>query len=269
MDGDIQSMAKKYYWLKLKENFFTAKEIKKLRHIAGGDTYTVIYLKMMLLSLQDEGKLYFDGIEDSFSDELALELDEDPDNVKVTLMYLQKLGLLVETNETEAFLTQVPESIGKETDKAELMRKLRASRAIGNNVTELLPDCYTDIDINKEKKIDIDNNAGIRMEIIDYLNTKTGKHFNAKAASNAKLIDARLKEGRTVDDFKRVIDNKVSDWKDTEQDQYLRPETLFNASHFESYLNQRTVKPKQKGNTLSDDMSHDYDMERLRKAAKE
>lgn len=149
-------MAKKYYWLKLKENFFGEKEVKKLRRIAGGDTYTVIYLKMMLLSLQDEGKLLFDGIEETFAEELALELDEDPENVKVTLVYLQKLGLLEEISAKEAFLTQVPEAIGQETDKAAIMRRLRARQALlnGNNVTEALPDRYTDIDIEKEKDIE-------------------------------------------------------------------------------------------------------------------
>lgn len=149
-------MAKKYYWLKLKENFFREKEVKKLRRIAGGDTYTVIYLKLMLLSLQDEGKLLFDGIEETFAEELALELDEDPENVKVTLVYLQRLGLLEEINEKEAFLTQVPEAIGHETDKAAIMRRLRArqSMLIGNNVTEALPDRYTDIDIEKDIEID-------------------------------------------------------------------------------------------------------------------
>lgn len=149
-------MAKKYYWLKLKENFFGEKEVKKLRRIAGGDTYTVIYLKLMLLSLQDEGKLLFDGIEETFAEELALELDEDPENVKVTLVYLQRLGLLEEINEKEAFLTQVPEAIGQETDKAAIMRRLRArqSMLIGNNVTEALPDHYTDIDIEKDIEID-------------------------------------------------------------------------------------------------------------------
>ena len=40
---------KKYYWLKLKEGFFEQKIIKKLRKIAGGDTYVIIYLKMQLL----------------------------------------------------------------------------------------------------------------------------------------------------------------------------------------------------------------------------
>ena len=46
---------KKYFWLKLKDNFFNQKEIKKLRRIAGGDTYTIIYLKLQLLSIKKEG----------------------------------------------------------------------------------------------------------------------------------------------------------------------------------------------------------------------
>ena len=48
-------MAKRYYWLKLKADWFSDKRIKKLRSIAGGDTHTIIYLKMMVLSLKDGG----------------------------------------------------------------------------------------------------------------------------------------------------------------------------------------------------------------------
>lgn len=85
---------KKFYWLKLKNDFFTQKEIKKLRRIAGGDTYTVIYLKMQLLSLQDSGKIFYDGIEDTFFEELALDIDEDPKNVEATVLFLKKENLL-------------------------------------------------------------------------------------------------------------------------------------------------------------------------------
>ena len=66
---------KKYYWLKLKEGFFRDKKMKKLRRIAGGDTFTIIYLKMQLLSLRHEGKLYFEGVEDDFAEEIALEIE--------------------------------------------------------------------------------------------------------------------------------------------------------------------------------------------------
>lgn len=152
---------KKYYWLKLKDDFFRDKTIKKLRKIAGGDTYTIIYLKLMLLALQDGGKLYFDGVEDSFHEEIALEIDEDSENVRFTLMFLEKTGLLEEVNESEIFLTRMPEMIGSETNKAELMRKKRAQNRMqnGNNVTAELPPvtfCYTEIEIEKEKEIEKD-----------------------------------------------------------------------------------------------------------------
>lgn len=75
---------KKYYWLKMTDQFFEDKAIKKLRKIAGGDTYTIIYLKMLLTAIKQGNKMYFEGIEDDFMEELALELDEDTDNVKVT-----------------------------------------------------------------------------------------------------------------------------------------------------------------------------------------
>jgi predicted phage replisome organizer len=63
---------KKYYWLKLKDNFFLQKEIKKLRRIAGGDTYTIIYLKIQLLSVNKEGLIRYDGIERDLIEQLLL-----------------------------------------------------------------------------------------------------------------------------------------------------------------------------------------------------
>lgn len=64
-------MAKRYYWLKLPDGFFRQKAIKKLRKIAGGDTYTIIYLKMLLVAMKQDGRLYFEGVEATFYDELV------------------------------------------------------------------------------------------------------------------------------------------------------------------------------------------------------
>lgn len=116
---------KRYFWLKLQNNFFEQKEIKLLRKIAGGDTYTVIYLKMLLASLKDDGKLYFESIGDDFAEELALQLDEEKNNVEVTLNYLQRKGLLEAVNPDEFFLNRVPEMVGSESYSAERMRNLR------------------------------------------------------------------------------------------------------------------------------------------------
>lgn len=92
---------KKYYWLKMTDQFFEDKAIKKLRKIAGGDTYTIIYLKMLLTAIKQGNKMYFEGIEDDFMEELALELDEDTDNVKVTVSYLKSKPKLPVQEEKE------------------------------------------------------------------------------------------------------------------------------------------------------------------------
>ena len=73
-------------------------------------------------------------------------------------------------------------------------------------------------------------------EIIDYLNEKAKTRYTA-CKSNTKFIAARLKE-YSLEDLKSVIDCKCKEWKGTNMEKYLRPETLFNATKFESYYNQ-------------------------------
>lgn len=143
---------KRYYWIQLKEGFFKQKEIKKLRKIAGGDTYTVIYLKMLLAAVKQGNKLFFEGVEDTFPEELALELDEDSENVKVTLAFLERQGLLKVISEDEFLLLQCEEMIGSESESAARVRRHREKKALQSNadVTPLLQNGNTDIDIDKE-----------------------------------------------------------------------------------------------------------------------
>lgn len=74
--------------------------------------------------------------------------------------------------------------------------------------------------------------------IIDHLNEVCGTKYRASSSKTKRLIDARFKEGFTIDDFFTVIDKKASVWMGTEFEKYLRPETLF-GSKFESYLNEK------------------------------
>ena len=145
-------MGKRYYWLKLPDDFFRQKPIKKLRRIAGGDTYTIIYLKMLLVSLKNEGKLFFDGVEENFTEEIALELDEEEENVKVTVQFLMAQGLLQLIDESEYELTECSRMVGSESASAERMRRLRDKKTsqcdIG--VTQQLHLS----DVEKEKEID-------------------------------------------------------------------------------------------------------------------
>ncbi|WP_349654884.1 conserved phage C-terminal domain-containing protein [Neobacillus sp. DY30] len=81
-------------------------------------------------------------------------------------------------------------------------------------------------------------------EILAYLNEKTGKNFKLSSIKTRELIQARYREGFTLEDFNRVIDLKSADWKsDPVWNKFLRPETLF-GTKFESYLNQKEGKKK-------------------------
>lgn len=155
---------KKYFWLKLYNDFFSSKRIKRLRSLAGGDTYTIIYLKMQLKALKDDGYLYFDGVMDEFAEELALDIDENPDDVRVTIQYLLRVGLMESSEDgKEYFLTYVQKCIGSEGASAQRMRELRARQKeqkvsqSDNTVTPALPPVTnSDTEIDKESEKDIE-----------------------------------------------------------------------------------------------------------------
>lgn len=93
-------------------------------------------------------------------------------------------------------------------------------------------------------------NDNIIKDIIGYLNEKIGSNYLPTAAITIKHISARIKEGRTIEDFKKVIDIKSAEWIGTEQGKYLRPETLF-GSKFEGYLNQHLIAKTEKQKPVS------------------
>ena len=104
--------------------------------------------------------------------------------------------------------------------------------------------------------LDDDSNTSVEVakypykEIIEYLNEKTGKSISYRSNGNKKLIRARINEGYTVEDFKKVIDNKVNDWlgkgirfsNGKPAENYLHPSTLFAQSNFDKYLNEGSSK---------------------------
>lgn len=92
---------------------------------------------------------------------------------------------------------------------------------------------------NKDSSIRDTNNI-IYSRIIEYLNSKTGKAYKSTTKKTQSLIKSRLDEGFNEEEFFKVIDNKVAEWKGTEYEKYLRPETLF-GNKFEGYLNQDFV----------------------------
>ena len=110
------SKNKRYYWIKLSEKFFKSKELKMLRKIAGGDTYTVIYLKLMLASLEDNGELYYDGLAKDLAEELAILIDEEEEDIRATLVFLINEKLITYRGNGVYFLEQFPNMAGGDTE---------------------------------------------------------------------------------------------------------------------------------------------------------
>ena len=210
---------KRYYWLKLSEGFFKQKEIKQLRRIAGGDTFTIIYLKMLLRSLEDGGRLYYEGIEDDFVSELALDLDEDVENVKMTVAFLTAKNILVQGGEDEYKLLTAGEMTGSEGGAARRMRNLRerqkaleASHGDGD-VRE------RDIEIDIEKEIEIEREIDKEKE--KEIRGKTARRFVPPTVQD---VEAYIREKGYNVDARRFVDfyeskgwmvgkNRMKDWR--------------------------------------------------------
>lgn len=259
------SKGKRYYWLKLKTNFFDSKEMLRLRSIAGGDTYTIIYLKMLLLSLKTDGLLEYDGIDATQDEEIALLLRESLDNVKLTIAFLKRVGLLEVVNKNDFFLNQVPVLTGSEAESTVRSQKCRQLKReaveqiegdektlqCNANATLMQQKCNArerDKSIEKESKSKSKRNKtycpslpSVAEDIVTFLNSVTGSNYRSTTDKTRKLIAARLAEGFTIDDFKAVITKKAKEWQGTDMAQYLRPETLF-GTKFEGYLNQPEVR---------------------------
>ena len=205
-----KEMAKKYYWLKLKDNFFNQKEVKKLRRIAGGDTYTIIYLKMQLLSIKKDGIIEFEGTEKDLAEQLSYEIDEDLNNIQVTLSFLKVNNLIEEISENNFLLTKVPDCIGKEGASAERVRRHRERKALLEKEKEQkMLQCNGEVtnsnnavtksntEIEKEIEIEKDNNISK-----DIFINKVVSEWNSIGVSPIKLIrgtrqrmlNARIKE---------------------------------------------------------------------------
>lgn len=210
---------KRYFWLKLHKDFFQRKEIKRLRKIAGGDTYTIIYLKMLLRSIMSDGKLYFDGLEDDFASELALDLDEKEENVQITIQYLLKSGLLEMCSDEEYYLPDTKDSTGCETAVASRVRKHRERKKAlqcNTDVTQVKQLCNGEIE--KELEIDIE----IEKEIDSSASTTTKrKRFEKPTLSQITQYCLERNNNVNAEQFYdyyesngwKVGKNSMKDWK--------------------------------------------------------
>ena len=163
----------------------------------------------------------------------------------------QKVRTILKNFEKEGYIQFLTSgSKGKEsTLKLTLKGRLFNQQQCNNNTTNKNEQLQQVEDIKQQqsnnnvttlqKKKEKDNN--IYSLVIDYLNRKASTNYRPTTKNTQSFINARLQEGYTVEDFKKVIDSKSNEWLNTDFEKYLRPATLF-GTKFENYLNEANKK---------------------------
>lgn len=120
---------KKFWWLKLKEGYFNSEGMRRLRKAAGGEVFTIIYLKMQLASLRTDGVISYNGYDETFAKEIAFVIGEDADNVANAIAILRRYRLIEDITDTSFFMPEAVANTGSESDSASRMRRMRERKA--------------------------------------------------------------------------------------------------------------------------------------------
>ncbi|VPR98781.1 Phage replication protein [Streptococcus pneumoniae] len=149
---------KVYFWLKIDKKFFDNIFIKRLKTVPGGYTMTVIYIRLMLESLESDCILYYEGYFNNLKEELALKLDVSEDDIDMTMAYFTKCGLIQIDEDKNAELPQAKAMVMSETNWASYKREQRKK----GKLEEVQPSltfsnsCPTEIEIEKELELELE-----------------------------------------------------------------------------------------------------------------
>lgn len=237
---------KRYYWLKLKRDFFKRHDIRIIESMPNGKDYILFYLKLLCESVDHDGSLRFSEQIPYNEDMLATITNTNVDIVRNAINIFAQLGMMEIMDDGTYFMAEVQKMIGSaaDNDNANRQRRFREKQkelALPNryeSVTKNNESKSKSIELEKDKDIKKRENREIAKKVLEYLNQKAGKNFKP-VDSNISMINARLEEGYKYEDFVKVVDVKYSEWKYTDYEKYIRPNTLFCKSHFDNYLNQK------------------------------
>ena len=172
-----------YFWLKIDKKFFDNIFIKRLKTVPGGYTMTVIYIRLMLESLESDCILYYEGYFDNLKEELALKLDVSEDDIDMTMAYFTKCGLIQIDEDKNAELPQAKALIESETNWANYKREQRKKTKLEEVQPSLTfsNSCPTEI----EKEIDIEKEIEKEIELqLEQKEANASKNVGAGGGKN-------------------------------------------------------------------------------------
>ena len=245
-------MASEIKWIKIVTDIFDDEKILLIESLPEADTIIVVWFKLLTLA----GKQNYSGVlmmndRVHYTDEMLSTLFRRPLNtVRAALQTFEQFGMIEiinnaitipnwEKHQSVEGMEKAREQARKRIAKYREKQKQLANSNVTCNVTVTHGNAL-DKEEEIDKEEDIYNICPIK-EIIEYLNSATGKSYRYQSSSNKKILQARWNEGYKLDDFKKVIDNMVANWTGTEWEKYLQPSTLFRESNFDKYLDRKSV----------------------------
>lgn len=188
-----KTKTKVYFWLKFDKKFFDNLFIKRLKSVSGGYAMTVIYIRLMLESLETDCILYYEGYFDNLIQELALKLDVSEDDISMTMSYFTKCGLIQIDTDGNAKFPQAEALLEQETNWAQYKRKGRKVGQIPtnlDNVQRVSNQCPTEIEIEIEKEIEKESEEDIELNLDIKTEAENRKLSSATAEkSNFNIFD--------------------------------------------------------------------------------
>ncbi len=146
----------KYYWLKLKKDFFKRHDIKIIESMPNGKDYILFYLKMLLESIDHDGNLRFNDTIPYNENMLSVVTNTNIDLVRNAMKVFIELKMIEICEDSTIYMIEVNKMLGSETAVAERVRKSREKKQLllqsNNDETK----CNTEIEIDKELEKDID-----------------------------------------------------------------------------------------------------------------
>lgn len=215
---------KKYYYLKLKENFFESDEAVILESMPDGYLYSNILLKLYLRSLKNDGYLMFNDLIPYNSQMLATITRHQVGTIEKAIEIFQKLNLIEILDNGAIYMTNINNFVGKSSTNADRMRAVRAEKKV---VAQMLHKCAPEIELEKELKKDIEIESEVEVDkvktadsshqksmfnVFDYYQQRIGALDGYQYEQLKDYIDA---DGLEVELLKIAIDKSADNGKRT------------------------------------------------------
>lgn len=180
------SKQKRYFWLKLKEDWFSGTTEKYLKSLPAGDSLLITYLKIQLMSLKTEGFLKYERLLPSAEEEIAMLIDEPVNNVRLLINVLLKTGAIERLDDNSLYLLSLQNLIGSEgssTDRVRRFRERQKALQCNNKQLQIEGEILgnSELDVENSKALQCNDNVmqdvtDENLKILQNLDLKTQRY---------------------------------------------------------------------------------------------